>query len=107
MPCPRLANALPSAKPPGGVDLPCAPPQYPHEHEILFSPLLGVEALGTRVEGGVLVVEMRATVNVTALTLEQQLSKRRRLVQQMCDNIKQELKADLATDDWQVGAISP
>ena len=65
-----------------------------------FSPLLGVEALGTRVEGVVLVVEMRLTVNLQALTLEQQLSKRWRLVQQMCDNIKQELKADLRSDEW-------
>ena len=32
---------------------------------MLFSPLLGLEVLGTRVEGIVLVVEMRVTVNVT------------------------------------------
>ena len=74
--------------------------QYPHEREVLFSPLLGVEVDGTAVEGGVLVVRMRLTVNVTALTLEQQLSKRRRLVQQMCDNIRNELKADLARPAW-------
>ena len=30
------------------------------------------------------------------LTLEQQLSKRRRLVQEMCEHIAQELRADLA-----------
>ena len=75
--------------------------QYPHESEVLFSPLLGVEVLGSRVEGGVLVVQMRMTVNVTALTLEQQLSKRRRLVEQMCDNIRHELKADLQTPEWE------
>ena len=75
--------------------------QYPHESEVLFSPLLGVEVLGSRVDGGVLVVRLRMTVNVTALTLEQQLSKRRRLVQQMCDNIRHELKADLATPQWE------
>ena len=33
--------------------------------QVLFSPLLGLEVLGTRVEGIVLVVEMRVTVNVT------------------------------------------
>ena len=75
--------------------------QYPHEREVLFSPLLGVEVLGSRVEGSVLVVQLRVTVNVTALTLEQQLSKRRRLVQQMCDNIRNELKADLALPEWE------
>ena len=75
--------------------------QYPHESEVLFSPLLGVEVLGTAVEGGVLVVQIRLTVNVTALTLEQQLSKRRRLVQQMCDNITLELKSELSSKDWE------
>ena len=63
------------------------------------------QVLGTRVEGGLLVVQMRLTVNVTALTLEQQLSKRRRLVQQMCTNIEQELRADLATDEWRAMAL--
>ena len=48
-----------------------------------------------------LVVEIGLTVNVTALTLEQQLSKRRRLVQQMCDHIEQELKSELGTPAWQ------
>ena len=72
--------------------------QYPHEKEVLFSPLLGVEVLGSRVEGGVLVVQMGLTVNVTQLTIEQQLSKRRRLVQQMCDNIRVELKAELKAE---------
>ena len=75
--------------------------QYPHESEVLFSPLLGVEVLGTAVEGGVLVVQIRLTVNVTALTLEQQLSKRRRLVQQMCDNITLELRSELSTKEWE------
>ena len=44
---------------------------------------------------------MRLTVNLQALTLEQQLTKRRRLVVQMVDNIKQELRADLRTAKWQ------
>ena len=75
--------------------------QYPHEEEVLFSPLLGVEAQSSRIEKGVLVVQLRCTVNVTARTLEQQMSKRRRLVQEMCDNIEHELTRQLATPEWE------
>ena len=47
--------------------------------------------LRTRVDGGVLVVMLRLTVNLTALSLEEQLSKRKRLVRQMCDALRDEL----------------
>ena len=57
--------------------------------QVLFSPLLGVEITGSRVEGGVLVVHLRLTANLRALTLEQQLGKRLHLVQQMCASIEQ------------------
>ena len=33
--------------------------QYPHEREILFAPLTGIEVQGTRVEGAGLVVAVR------------------------------------------------
>jgi NLR family CARD domain-containing protein 3 len=45
--------------------------QYPHEQEVLFPPLLGMEVLRTRIDGGSVVVEARLTLNLTALTLEQ------------------------------------
>ena len=45
--------------------------QYPHEREILFGPLTGIELQGTRVEGAVVVVEARLSVNLNALTIEQ------------------------------------
>ena len=45
--------------------------QYPHEEEILFNPLTGLEVQGTRVEGSALVVQVRLSVNLTALTIEQ------------------------------------
>ena len=50
--------------------------QYPHESEILFAPMTGLEVLGTRVESGVIVVETRLSVNLTALTIEQVVSER-------------------------------
>ena len=69
--------------------------QYPWEEEILFAPLLGMEVQRTKVDGVMLVVVLRLTVNLTANSLEEQLAKRKRLVQQMCDNIRVELKAEL------------
>ena len=81
--------------------------QYPHEEEVLFSPLLGVEAQSSHVEGDVLIVQLRCTVNVTARTLEQQMSKRRSLVQEMCDNLQSELRANQSKPEWAgVAALS-
>ena len=48
--------------------------QYPHEREITFGPLCGIEVLGTRVEGAVLVVSVRLNINLKARTLEQVVS---------------------------------
>jgi hypothetical protein len=61
--------------------------QYPHEQEILFAPLAGFEVKYTRVEGQVLVVVVSLAVNLTAQTIEQVISKRRKLVCDMCDQI--------------------
>ena len=45
--------------------------QYPHERECLFAPLAGFELQSTRIEGGILVAEVRLSVNLNALTIEQ------------------------------------
>ena len=45
--------------------------QYPHEAEILFAPLTGLEVQGTRAEGGVIMVDVRLATNQSALTIEQ------------------------------------
>jgi hypothetical protein len=47
------------------------PSQYPHENECLFAPLTGIEVQSTRIEGAVLVIEARLSVNLNALTIEQ------------------------------------
>ena len=62
--------------------------QYPHEQEILFGPLTGIEVLRTRVDGSVVVIECAFSINLTALTLEQVLSKRRKVVRDMCDQVR-------------------
>ena len=45
--------------------------QYPTESEVLFAPCCGFEVENTRVEGSVLVVNVRVSVNLLASTIEQ------------------------------------
>ena len=45
--------------------------QYPHEAEVLFAPLTGIELRRTRIEGSMIVAEMALTVNLTSPTIEQ------------------------------------
>ena len=47
--------------------------QYPHEREVLLPPLTGVEALHSDVEGNMLVIQSRFSLNLSAQTLEQVL----------------------------------
>ena len=71
---PRLYHPLPDPPPPPTFLTslhPCVHAlQYPHEREILFPPLTGIEVRSTRVDGAVLVVEMGINVNVS-LTVEE------------------------------------
>ena len=57
--------------------------RYPHEKEILFPPLVGLEAIDKRTEGKTLVVELRLSLNLQAQTLEQVNAKRHKLVTDM------------------------
>ena len=47
--------------------------QYPHEKEVLFNPLTGLEVKSTRVEGSVLVISVAPSINLNALTIDQVL----------------------------------
>ena len=62
-------------------------PQYPHEEEILFGPLTGIEVLSTRIDDSVVIIECAFNVNLTTLTLEKVLNKRHRLLEDMSQNI--------------------
>jgi hypothetical protein len=62
--------------------------QYPHEAEVLFGPLSGVEVQFVRVEGSLLIVNVKLSVNLVSLTIEQVLSKRRKVVQDMCEQLQ-------------------
>ena len=59
--------------------------QYPHEAEILFAPLTGLEVQSTRVHGSVLVVGVSLSVNLSSLTIEQVIAKRKKLVSDAAD----------------------
>ena len=45
--------------------------QYPHEQEVLLPPLSGLEATGSSVEGRLLNIHTRLSLNLAAQTLEQ------------------------------------
>merc|ERR1719422_2957422 len=66
--------------------------QYPHEREICFAPLTGIEVLNTRVEASLLVVEARLNINLAAMTIEQVVSKRKKVFGDMCHNLEIETK---------------
>jgi len=66
--------------------------QYPHEQEICFAPLTGIEVLKTRVDASVLVVEARLNINLAAMTMEQVVSKRKKVFGDMCHNLEMEAK---------------
>ena len=67
--------------------------QYPHEREITFPPYTGLEVLGTRVEGSVLVVELRLNVNLMSPTIEAAVSKMRSAHLQLLDIIHSNMRA--------------
>lgn len=67
--------------------------QYPHEQEITFAPFTGLEVLKTRVEGQVLIVELRLSVNLTTPTIEHVVSKMRSAHLQLIDLIRSNLRA--------------
>jgi len=68
--------------------------QYSHEKEILFPPLIGQQALATRVATSTLIVETRLNVNMQSLTLEEVLSKRRKLLEDTQFSMAAEVKAE-------------
>jgi hypothetical protein len=97
--------------------------QYPHEREMLcacvpsgptrgvslnviilgrpprcrFNPLTGLEVQSTRIEGAVMVVSVKLSVNLTSLTIEQVIGKRKKMLNDMVPGLRGELRADLAT----------
>ena len=66
----------------------------------LFAPLTGIEVLGTHVEGSVLIVEVGLSINLASLTIDQVLSKRRKVVVDMCDQLRLKFSQDTTGTLW-------
>lgn len=66
--------------------------QYPHEQEILFPPLCGLEVIGERVEGSSIVIELRVACNMGGLPIEESTSQMRRSHLQLIEMIKNSIK---------------
>ena len=66
--------------------------RYPHEKEITFQPLSAICVEGTRVQGNTLVIEARLNVNLTSLTIEQEVAKMKSSHTKMLDLIIDDLK---------------
>ena len=45
--------------------------QFGHEQEVLFPPLMALEVQNTDVDGSILIVHSKLSLNMTSLTLEQ------------------------------------
>ena len=56
---------------------------------------------GIRVEGANMIVVARVNINLSALTIDQVVSKRRKVVTEMCQSMTEELKSELRGDAWQ------
>ena len=75
--------------------------QYPHEKEILFAPLAGLEATDMRIDTHplngkhIIVVTMRVSINLTNPTIEQVVAKRRKIVDDMGKGLLMEMRSTL------------
>ena len=72
--------------------------QYPFEKEIVFNPLTGLEVRGSRVEDQVVIVEMKLSFNLTSLTIEQVIGKRKKVLQDMVFGLEAEVRQALRTE---------
>ena len=60
------------------------------------------EEAAKRVDGSVVVIECAFSVNLTALTLEQVLSKRRKVVEDMCEQLAIRARHAAQLDEWAI-----
>ncbi|KAK3271242.1 hypothetical protein CYMTET_20401 [Cymbomonas tetramitiformis] len=71
--------------------------QYPHEKEIVFAPLTGMEVVGApRIKGRVIVVELRLNCNLSSQTIEQIIGKRKEAVLHLCADELQDVQHQVA-----------
>ena len=75
--------------------------QYPHEAEITFAPLTGLEVQQTSVKGALLKICVRLSVNLAAPTIEQVLAKRKKVVTDMCHHMSESLEREVRGPTWE------
>jgi len=63
-----------------------------------FGPLTGIEVLRTRIDGSVVVIECSFSINLTALTIEQVLGKRQKVVRDMVEQLRRGAQRDVETN---------
>jgi hypothetical protein len=61
-----------------------------------------MEVLGTRVESAVLVIEARLSINLNALTIEEVIGKRQKVVRDMCNRLEDKAMQVARSDKWSV-----
>ena len=75
--------------------------QYPHEVEVLFAPLAGLQATEMRIDTHplngkhIIVVKMRVSINLTNPTIEQVVAKRRKICSDMGKGLLMEMRSAL------------
>jgi len=75
--------------------------QYPHEAEILFAPLAGLEAREMRIDTHplngkhIIIVSMRISINLTNPTIEQVIAKRKKICTDMGRGLLMEMRSAL------------
>jgi len=74
--------------------------QYPHEKEICFPPLTGIEVLTTAVESSTLVVNSRLSVNLASLPIKDVICKRGKMLRDMTQNLFLELQTVARKEKW-------
>jgi len=75
--------------------------QYPHEAEVLFAPLAGLEMTSMRIDTHpisnthIIIVTMRVSINLTNPTIEQVVQKRRKIIENMGTGLIMEVRSAL------------
>ena len=70
--------------------------QYPHEREILYNPLTGLEVCDLKMDGSVTVVVCRPSINMRSLTYDEVVGRRRKLLVEMGISMALEVEATVA-----------
>ena len=72
--------------------------QYPHEKEVLFAPLTGLEVQDTTRKGNVLHISTRLNTNLKVQTIEELQSKMKSIHLNLVDIVKEDLLSNNLTE---------